>query len=212
MENNWRVRILESGLDSYGICDKSKVSNALSTLTPEGFTLFQRIMVLKERIVCDMEEISGMNEKQTKVAIKDMTKNGYILFNKENNFYDFFGGNQISGDYDEKPKIEIDEIIFNSNNVHWADGAINPSVPEDWKKGCKCSFLETPFFVSSGWVNIAASSDSMELCMFVVIGNNLTKEIMISYFCYTTPVISGIKLIVPDNKTYNYFAQTLNLL
>lgn len=212
MENNWRVRILESGLDSCGVCDKDKVSTALSTLTPEGFTLFQHIMVLKERAICNMKEISGMDEKQTKVAIKDMTKNGYILFNKENNFYDFFGGNQILGVYDEQPKIEIDEIIFSSNGVHWYDGVINPSIPENWGTACKCNFLETPFLVSSGWVDMAASSDSPKVCMFAVIGNDLTKEIMISYYYYTMPTVSGIKRITPNSKTYNYFARILNLL
>lgn len=207
MENNWRVRILESGLDSYGVCDKNIVSNALSILTPEGFTLFQRIMVLKEREICNMKEISGMDEKQTKVAIKDMTKNGYILFNKENNFYDFFGGNQILGGYDEQPKIEIDEIIFNSNNVRWDNEMVNPLLSEKF---------ETPFFIRFGHVDIDITTfscrEDISPCRFSVIGNNLTKEIMISYYCYFVPTIHGFKLIAPDSKTYNYFARILNLL
>lgn len=213
MKNNWKVRILESGLDLQGICDKNIVSAALSVLTPEGFTLFQRIMILKEREICNMEEISGMDEKQTKAAIKNMTENRYILFNKESNFYDFFGGRQISEGYEKKPEIAIDEIIFNSRGVHWYDGVINPPIPENWGKACSCIYLETPFFVSSGWVDIADRDESVDPCMFAIIGNNLTKEIMISYLCYyTKPIARGIKSITPDNKTYNYFARILNLL
>ena len=84
MENNWRVRILESGLDSCGVCDKNIVSNALSILTPEGFTLFQRIMFLKEREICNMKEISdemnnlvipGMQNDFEDVSLKVISKN-----------------------------------------------------------------------------------------------------------------------------------------
>lgn len=207
MEDNWRVRILESGLDSCGVCDKNIVSNALSILTPEGFTLFQRIMVLKEREICNMKEISGMDEKQTKVAIKDIIKNGYILFNKENNFYDFLGGRQFSKDREERQEIAIDEIIFNSNNVRWDNEIVNSLLLEKF---------ETPFFVRIGHVDIDtttfSSHEDTSPCRFSVIGNNSTKEIMISYYCYFVPTIHGFKLIAPDSKTYNYFARMLNLL
>ena len=207
MENNWRVRILESGLDSYGVCDKNIVSNALSILTPEGFTLFQRIMVLKEREICNMKEISGMDEKQTKVAIKDIIKNGYVLFDKENNFYDFLGGRQFSKDCEERQEIAIDEIIFNSNNVRWDNEIVNPLLSEKF---------ETPFLIRIGHVDIDtttfSSHEDTSPCRFSVIGNNLTKEIMISYYCYFVPEINGFKLIAPDSKTYNYFARILNLL
>ena len=176
MENNWRVRILESGLDSCGVCDKNIVSNALSILTPEGFTLFQRIMVLKEREICNMKEISGMDEKQTKIAIKDIIKNGYILFNKENNFYDFLGGRQFSKDREERQEIAIDEIIFNSNNVRWDNEIVNSLLSEKF---------ETPFFIRIGHVDIDtttfSSHEDTSPCRFSVIGNNLTKEIMISF-------------------------------
>ena len=206
MENNWRVRILESGLDSYGVCDKDKVSTALSTLTPEGFTLFQRIMILKEREICNMKEISGMDEKQTKVAIKDMTKNGYIVFNKENNFYEFLGGRRFSNGYEERQEIAIDEVIFSSNNVHWDNKIVNSLLSEEF---------ETPFFIRTGRIDIDAtafsSREGISPCIFSVIGNNLTKEIMISYYCYFVPTIHGFKLIAPDSKTYNYFARILNL-
>ena len=207
MENNWRVRILESGLDSCGVCDKNIVSNALSILTPEGFTLFQRIMVLKEREICNMKEISGMDEKQTKVAIKDIIKNGYVLFDKENNFYDFLGGRQLSKDCEERQEIAIDEIIFNSNNVRWDNEIVNPLLSEKF---------ETPFLIRIGHVDIdtttCSSHEDTSPCRFSVIGNNLTKEIMISYYCYFVPEINGFKLIDHDSKTYNYFARILNLL
>ena len=207
MENNWRVRILESGLDSCGVCDKNIVSNALSILTPEGFTLFQRIMVLKEREICNMKEISGMDEKQTKVAIKDIIKNGYILFDKENNFYDFLGGRQFPKDREERQEIALDEIIFNSNNVRWDNEIVNPLLSEKF---------ETPFLIRIGHVDIDtttfSSHEDTSPCRFSVIGNNLTKEIMISYYCYFVPEINGFKLIDPDSKTYNYFARILNLL
>ena len=207
MENNWRVRILESGLDSYGVCDKNIVSNALSILTPEGFTLFQRIMILKEREICNMKEISGMDEKQTKIAIKDIIKNGYILFNQENNFYDFLGGRQFSKDREERQEIPIDEIIFNSNNVRWDNEIVNSLLSDKF---------ETPFFVRIGHVDIDtttfSSHEDTSPRRFSVIGNNLTKEIMISYYCYFVPEINGFKLIDHDSKTYNYFARILNLL
>ena len=197
---------MESGLDSCGVCDKNIVSNALSILTPEGFTLFQRIMFLKEREICNMKEISGMDEKQTKVAIKDIIKNGYILFNQENNFYDFLGGRQFSKDREEKQEIAIDEIIFNSNNVRWDNEIVNPLLSEKF---------ETPFFIRIGHVDIDAttfsSHEDTSLCRFSVIGNNSTKELMISYYCYFIPTIHGFKLIAPDSKTYNYFARILNL-
>ena len=215
-ENNWRVRILESGLDSCGVCDKNTTSAALSILTSEGFTLFQRIMILKEREICDMKEISGMDEKQTKTAINDIIKNRYIIFNKENNFYEFLGGRQFSKNSEERQEIAIDEIIFNSNNVRWDSKIVNPLFSETWDKRYNDWFFETPFFIRNGRVDIDVTTVSPDEdtspCLFSVIGNNLTKEIMISYFCYFVPATSRIKLITPDNKTYNYFARMLNLL
>lgn len=207
MENNWKVRILKSGLDLCGVCDKNIVSTALSTLTPEGFTLFQRIMVLKEREICNMKEISGMDEKRTKIAIKDIIKNGYIFFDEENNFYEFLGGRRLSKDSGERQEIAIDEIIFNSNNLQWDDKIVNSLLSENFK---------TPFFIRTGRVDIDtttfSSHEDTSPCIFSVIGNNLTKEIMIGYYCYFVPTIRGIKPITPDSKTYNYFARVLNLL
>ena len=99
------------------------------------------------------------------------------------------------------------KIIFNSNNVRWDNEIVNPLLSEKF---------ETPFLIRIGHVDIDtttfSSHEDTSPCRFSVIGNNLTKEIMISYYCYFVPEINGFKLIDHDSKTYNYFARILNLL